>query len=62
MPPHHVKVPGPRGWRGWRGGGGAKCAGWYFWAYTFVVWVFSKRLLLSRRDSMSQATGDRHFW
>ena len=20
MPPHHVKVPGPRGWRGWRGG------------------------------------------
>ena len=19
MPPHHVKVPGPRGWRGWRG-------------------------------------------
>ena len=21
MPPHHIKVPGPRGWRGWRGGG-----------------------------------------
>ena len=21
MPPHHVKVPGPRGWRGWRRGG-----------------------------------------
>ena len=20
MPPHHVKVPGPRGWRGWRWG------------------------------------------
>ena len=19
MPPHHVNVPGPRGWRGWRG-------------------------------------------
>ena len=29
MPPHHVKVPGPRGWRGWRGGGGPR--GWVVW-------------------------------
>ena len=27
MPPHHIKVPGPRGWRGWRWGGCARAWG-----------------------------------
>ena len=36
MPPHHVRVPGPRGWRGWSGGGGSESGVCWFFDYFFV--------------------------
>ena len=57
MPPHHVKVPGPRGWRGWRKGGGGynqvahSHATWGHWPASMRFACDKTHLLLSTEDA-----------